>query len=403
VTFGLNVPQSGPYSAEGEDELRGYRLAIDHLNNGGGWVDTDRFRSLTGDGVLGKEVEFVTGDTETNPDPAEESARRMIEEDDVIMFTGGSSSSVAIRQQEVALEKKVLYMCCLTHSNDTTGEACQRYSFREMFNGYMSAQALQPVLEEEFGSDIRFYQLWADYTWGETVQDSMADFMVESGWQQIGNQPTPLGTDDYRSYLEDVADSVADVVFLVHYGLDGANSLSQAREILPEDMEIVVPLYNRLMARSAASSIEDVYGTIAWDQSIEAPLSQTFQESFQQKFGDPEERPNYRIPSGPAHLAYTQTLQYAAAVERAGTFSPPEVIRELEGHVYAAGMGREEMRACDHQAIRPIPVVKGLAESEQETGRYFEFVSFTRDVGYDCNQGPAGECELGPYGDETEE
>ncbi len=34
VTLGFNVPQTGPYADEGADELRAYKLAVDHLN---GW------------------------------------------------------------------------------------------------------------------------------------------------------------------------------------------------------------------------------------------------------------------------------------------------------------------------------------------------------------------------------
>ena len=32
VTLGFNVPQSGPYADEGADELRAYKLAVEHLN-----------------------------------------------------------------------------------------------------------------------------------------------------------------------------------------------------------------------------------------------------------------------------------------------------------------------------------------------------------------------------------
>lgn len=88
VVFGFNVPQTCAYS----DELRAYELAVEHLNNGGGMLATLTPSSLTGQGVLGKEVTFVTGDTQTNPDAARDSARRMIERDGVIMWSGGSTS-----------------------------------------------------------------------------------------------------------------------------------------------------------------------------------------------------------------------------------------------------------------------------------------------------------------------
>ena len=35
VTFGFNVPQTGAYSEEGADELRAYKLAVQHINGEG--------------------------------------------------------------------------------------------------------------------------------------------------------------------------------------------------------------------------------------------------------------------------------------------------------------------------------------------------------------------------------
>lgn len=389
--FGFNVPQSGPYSSEGQDELRAYELAVKHLNNGGGWVDD--WDDLTGDGVLDYSIGFVTGDTATDADQARQSAQRMIQRDNAIMVTGGSSSAVAIAVQGLCQREKVLFMCCLTHSNDTTGKDCVRYSFREMFNAYMSAQAMVPVVTEEYGDDLNFYQLYADYSWGQTQQASMNQFFEEAGWSQIESVATPLGTKDFSSYLSQVPRDEADVLFLNHYGLDGANSLSQAKDRgLDEDLEIVVPLYNRPMAQAAGGAIEGVFGTVAWDSQIDNEPSNSFTQVFQEEYD--------RIPSGPAQLAYAQTLQYAAAVERAGTFYPPEVIRQLEDYEYDnIGMGPETMRACDHQAHRAVPVVQGLSEEEQEQGQFFDIINLTprEELGYGCDEGPAGECDLGPY------
>lgn len=183
VSFGFNVPRSGSYSSEGEDELRAYKLAVKHLNEGGGWVDS--FDDLSGDGLLGKDVDYEIGNTETNETTAAKSARRLINRDEVIMFTGGASSATAISQQQVAQEEKVLYMCALTHSNDTTGGDCVRYSFREVFNAYMSGQALAPIVTDDYGDDLSFYQLYADYSWGQTQQASM-----QSAFEKAGRRST---------------------------------------------------------------------------------------------------------------------------------------------------------------------------------------------------------------------
>ena len=154
VTLGFNVPQTGPYADEGADELRAFKLAVKHLNGegDGGMMQTMKPMNLKGNGILGKKVEFVTGDTQTKSDAARASAKRMIEKDGVIMFSGGSSSGVAVAVQALAQEMGTVFMAGLTHSNDTTGKDRRRYGFRHFFNAHMSGAALAPVLQAEYGN-----------------------------------------------------------------------------------------------------------------------------------------------------------------------------------------------------------------------------------------------------------
>ena len=94
---GFNVPQTGAYADEVPTNFA-YELAVEHLNGGGdgGMLSTFSSKSLNGTGILGKKVEYVTGDTQTKPDAARASASSMIEKDGAIMITGGSSSGVAV-------------------------------------------------------------------------------------------------------------------------------------------------------------------------------------------------------------------------------------------------------------------------------------------------------------------
>src|SRR3546814_9156552 len=73
VPFGFNVPQTGPYADEGADELRAYQLAVKHINGegDGGMLNTMKPLSLTGNGILGKKLTYVTGDTQTKSSSAE--------------------------------------------------------------------------------------------------------------------------------------------------------------------------------------------------------------------------------------------------------------------------------------------------------------------------------------------
>jgi ABC-type branched-subunit amino acid transport system substrate-binding protein len=361
VKFGFNVPQTGAYADEGADELRAYQLAVQHINGegDGGMLNTLKPLTLKGNGVLGKKVAYVTGDTQTKSDAARASAKRMIEKDGVVMFTGGSSSGVAIAQQSLAQEMGVIFMCGLTHSNDTTGKDKRRYGFRHFFNAYMSGVALGPVLEKAMGKDRRAYHLTADYTWGWTQEESIKNTTEKLGWKTVAAVRTPLGAGDFSQYLTPVLNSGADVLILNHYGKDMINSLTQAvqfgmrdKQVNGKHFEIVVPLYSRLMAQGAGANIKGIYGTTNWNWSLKDDGSQAFVKSFGQAYGFP--------PSQAAHTCYVQTLLYADAVARAETFYPPEVIKQLEGYKFdGAGNGPTEYRAADHQCFKDVLVVRG--------------------------------------------
>jgi ABC-type branched-subunit amino acid transport system substrate-binding protein len=361
VTLGFNVPQSGPYADEGADELRAYKLAVEHLNGGGdgGMMKTFSSKALKGNGILGKKVKYVTGDTQTKSDAARASAKSMIEKDGAVMITGGSSSGVAIAVQGLCQEAGVIFMAGLTHSNDTTGKDKKANGFRHFFNGHMSAAALAPVLEKKYGKDRKAYHLTADYTWGWTQQASIAAATEAKGWKTVKNVLTPLATTDFSSYVAPVLNSGADILVLNHYGGNMINSLTSAvqfglrdKEVNGKNFEIVVPLYSRLMARGAGKNVKGIFGSTNWHWSLSDAGSKAFVKSFGEKYGFP--------PSQAAHTCYVQTLLYADACERSGTFNPCGVGEALEGYKFdGLGNGPTEYRKEDHQCFKDVLVVKG--------------------------------------------
>ena len=368
VTFGFNVPQTGPYADEGADELRAYQLAVKHLNGegDGGMLSTFSSKTLKGSGILGKKVAYVSGDTQTKSDAARDSAKRMIEKEGAIMVTGGSSSGVAVAVQGLCQDMGVIYMCGLTHSNDTTGKDKKRYGFRHFFNAYMSGVGLGPVLGEAYGKDRRAYHLTADYTWGWTQEESIKAATEALGWETVTAVRTPLGIGDYSQYITPVLNSGADVLILNHYGKDMINSLTQAvqfglrdKQVNGKNFEIVVPLFSELMAQGAGSAIKGIYGTANWDWKLDDAGTKALTQSFGKEYGFP--------PSQAAHTCYVQTLLYADACERAGTFYAPEVIKALEDFEFdGLGNGPTLYRAADHQCFKDVLVVQGKEEPKDK-------------------------------------
>ncbi len=361
VTLGFNVPQTGPYADEGNDELLAQQLAVEHLNGegDGGCLNTFTSKALKGNGILGKKVTFVTGDTQTKSDAARASAKSMIEKDGAIMINGGSSSGVAVAVQGLCQDAGVIFRAGRTPANDPPGKDRKANGFRHFFNAYMSGAALAPVLANEMGKDRRAYHLTADYNWGWTQEESIVASTEALGWETVNTVKTPLASTDFSSYIAPVLNSGADVLVLNHYGGNMVNSLTNAiqfglldKVVNGKDFKIVVPLYSELMAAGAGENIKGVLGSMNYNWQLQNEGSKQFVKSFGEKYGKP--------PSNSAQTCYAQTLLYADACERAGTFNPCGVVEALEGFEFdGLGNGKTLYRADDHQCFKDVLVVRG--------------------------------------------
>jgi ABC-type branched-subunit amino acid transport system substrate-binding protein len=374
VTLGFAVPLTGAYADEGADELRALELAVEHLNGqgDGGMLNTFSSKALDGTGILGREVRYVTGDDQTKSDVARATAQSMIQKDGAIMITGGSSSGTAVAVQALCQEVGIVFMAGLTHANDTTGKDRKANGFRHFFNSYMSGAALAPILAAQYGTDRKAYHLTADYNWGYTTEEAIRSSTEALGWETVNAVLTPLTQTDFSSYIAPVLNSGADVLVLNHYGGNMVNSLTNAvqfglREAQAngKNFEIVVPLYSELMARGAGANIAGIIGSQNWDWKLEDQRgakyigTNAFVQSFGAKYGFP--------PSQAAHTCYVQTLLYADAVTRAGSFAPCAVDEALADFEFdGMGNGPTLYRAADHQCFKDVVVVRGKENPENE-------------------------------------
>ena len=126
-----------------------------------------------------------------------------------------------------------------------------------------------------------------------------------------------------------------------------------------KQFEIVVPLFSRLMARGAGENIKGILGSTNWHWSLQDEGTKAFVQSFGTKYGFP--------PSQAAHTCYVQTLLYADAVARAGSFNPCAVVEALEGFEFdGLGNGPTLYRAEDHQCFKDVLVVRGKENPTSE-------------------------------------
>jgi branched-chain amino acid transport system substrate-binding protein len=362
VFIGITVPRTGTYAVQGEDELKGYQLAIEHINSGDPLIK--KISPKTTKGVLGKELKFGVADSEAKPNVAVQEQTKFITDNKAVLITGSTSSAVAVALNHLAQQQKVIYVTGISGSNDTTGKDCVRYGFRQNFYGHTAAAALGPVLLKAYGKNKKAAYLTPDYTYGHTVQKAMEDYLGKNGdWKTVTNQVAPLGAPDYSSYLLNVANSGAEVLINVNWGHDAVLSIQQAQQFgILAKQKLVIPYQIPFLSKEVGPELmQGVYAATDfwWTLEDKYPLAKMFVESFQKKFG-------YR-PEWGANNAYMSFALWADAVERAGSFYPPDVIKAYEsGNKNDSTVGEVSFRAADHQLIRPVVIVRGKVPKEMK-------------------------------------
>jgi len=393
VFIGISVPRTGTYAVQGEDELKGYQLAIEHINAGHPLIK--QISPKTTKGVLGKELKYGVADSAAKPNDAIQAQQRFITENKAIMITGGTSSAVAVALNKLAQREKVLFVCGISGSNDTTGKDCVRYGVRQNFYGETAANAIGPALLKAYGKNKKAAFMTPDYTYGHTVTKSVNDYLTKNGgWQMVTNQVSPLGAPDFSSYLTNIANSGAEFLVNVNWGHDAVLSTQQAKQfgLLPK-MKLVIPYQIPFLAREVGADVtEGVFAATDfwWTLQDRYPLAKMFVEEFEKKYG-------YK-PEWGAENAYMEFALWAEAVENAATFYPPDVIKSYETPRKLNSMvGEVQWRAADHQLVRPVVIVKGKAPKDMKNKEdYWEVVEVVPGAGL-MQKPDAFGCSLGSY------
>jgi branched-chain amino acid transport system substrate-binding protein len=393
VYIGAAVPRTGTYAVQGEDELKGWQLAVEHINNGDPLLQ--KIAPKVTKGLLGKKLALLVADSGAKPNDAVQEEQTFINQNKIMLMTGSTSSAVAVALNHFAQREKVLYVTGISGSNDTTGKDCVRYSFRQNFYGETAANAIGPVLLKVFGKNRKAAWMTPDYTYGHTVTQSSSDYLIKNGgWTKVTDQVSPLGTQDFSQYLTNIANSGAEILLNVNWGRDAVLSIQQAKQfgILPK-MKLVIPYQIPFLAKEVGPELTDgVYAATDfwWTLEDKYPLAKMFVDAFYKKY-------NYR-PEWGANNSYMQFAIWARMVSEAGTFYPPDVIKTYEkGETFDSTVGQVHFRPQDHQLVRPVIIVRGKAPKDMKNSEdYWEVTEV--DPGAPLMQAPdAFGCNLGDY------
>jgi branched-chain amino acid transport system substrate-binding protein len=340
-------PLSGPMKDVGDRSVQGYQFAIDEINAAGG--------------LLGKQVKLIIEDSQMKPDVAARKAIRAIMEDKAQFILSLTSTAVAQALMDVAEKNKVIFAMFGAESDFLTGKNFSRYSFRTCFTTGNRARAYAEFFKTK--PSRKFYLMNQDYAFGHAVADDFKKVITKviPDAKIVGEDYAPIGQKDFGPYISKILASGAEIIFTGNFGADLQNLMKQGAQMgiklpvryatyfLDGDIEL-----SQIDQAAVGSFVNSTYLP-----TIDTPQNKAFLERWNKKF----KATDHPWPTANLGYSYNGLMFLFAAIKKAGSFDPEAVIKAWEGMEYNSLVGKQIMRACDHQIMMPGPIGEIQAKS----------------------------------------
>jgi len=317
IKIGLVAALSGQSAKSGEAITRGITLALDKINAEGG--------------VLGRELELVSRDDESNPGKGLIAARELVQREGVAAMIGGLDTPVSLAIVPFANDAQVPFIGPWAAGTPITKNGAEEnYVFRVSAVDEFVDEAITEYLVTEYGSE-KPGMILINNPWGESNEAGLTKALEKRGMEHAGIEKFESNDVDVVPQLTRLRENGADGLFLV------ANVAPSAQVVKSLDrMGWDVPIASHWgpaggrfteLAGPSGEKVHFIQTFLFTDP--EHPLFVELQE----KFPGIESLADVTPATGIAN-AYDATLLLAAAIEKAGSTEGPairEAMYEIEG------------------------------------------------------------------------
>jgi branched-chain amino acid transport system substrate-binding protein len=318
IRIGASLSQTGTYAPFGATQLRGYQLCIKHTNEKGG--------------VLGRKLELVVEDDQSQPATAARIYEKLITQDKVDAILGPYGSPVLEAVADVA-EKHRMPMMAATGATSSIFKKGRKFVFMVLspaetyFDGLIDMAAKRGLKT--------LAVVYEDTLFPGASARGTVDLAKKKGLHVVLAEVYPKGTTDFAPILTKVRAANPDVLAVPTYFDDAVTVSRKLKELnvnprmFGASAGVDLPKFYEVLGRTA----EFVYGSSQWEPELvtlragglipvarQYPGAREFVESYKREF--PGADLSYQSASG-----YGGCQILVEALKRAGSLAG-EKLRE---------------------------------------------------------------------------
>lgn len=337
IKLGVLEDRSGDFSLVGIQKYHAAQLAVEEINKQGG--------------LLGKKVEMVAPDTQSDNKRYQEMAKRLILQDKVAAIMGAYSSASREAIRPIMDQNKMLYF----YNNQYEGGVADNMTFN---TGAVPEHQIVPLMKymiKKFGP--RVYTIAADYNFGQISAQWVKKTVEASGGKMVNEEFIPLGVSQFSSTISRIKKAKPDVLVTLLIGQDQSSFYEQWAKSGDKSIPMASTV-NMAQAyehkRFAAPALANMYITATFMEELDEkyPSAKKFVDKFYKKF------PKDKYVGMEAEAEYSGIMLWAKAVKKAKTTDTAAVTKALEtGISYDGPAGPVTIDPKTHHAIRNVYLV----------------------------------------------
>jgi urea transport system substrate-binding protein len=368
IKLGLLEDESGNFAIAVIPKIHAVQLAVEEINAKGG--------------VMGRPLQVIHYDTQSDNTRFQEMARRITQQDKVDVVFGAFSSASREAIRPIMDRAKMLYF----YNNQYEGGVCDSNVFVTGAVPEQQFSTLVPWMMEKYGKKV--YTIAADYNFGQISAEWVRNIVKQNGGTMVGEEFIPLSVSQFSQTIQKIQKAKPDILMTL---LVGANQASFYEQQVAANLNI--PMGSSVNVGQAYEhkrfkppALKDMFVTANYVEEVESPASADFVKRFRAKF------PKEPYINQEAANSYTAVYLYAKAVEKAKTTDKKAVAKALEsGDICHDGpSGKVCIDPKSHHQSHTIYLVHVQADHSVKIPKVWNDIKpyWLGDVGCDLSKKP---------------
>jgi urea transport system substrate-binding protein len=329
VKVGILHSLSGTMAISEKSVVDAEQLAIEEINKAGG--------------VLGKQIEAIVEDGNSDWPTFNEKAKKLIDQDKVVTVFGcwTSASRTAVKPTFESKNHMLWYPV------QYEGQECSKNIF---YTGAAPNQQIEPsidwLLEKYKGQP--FFLVGSDYIFPRTANTIIKAQLAAKGGKVVGEDYIPLGGTEVTPIISKIKTQLPNGG-IIYNTLNGDSNVAFFKQLQGAGLgpdkypSMSVSIAEEEVKSIGVEYLKDHYAAWNYFQTVDTPASKKFVEAFKAKYGAD------RVVNDPMEAAYIMVYLWKQAAEKAGTADDLEKVRVAAyGQTFDAPEGMITMNTNHH-------------------------------------------------------